>query len=205
MKIPAPMIDALVTARQACEEEQLDVSDRRWRQSVDLMAVCAVLEGAGEVGYRHLGVLRYVLWRRPADQPKAIAALRRVLESWQPPATTATAKELLRILDQCKRGLDEAARQRLPYYEDSTEQRIERAREVLQKSQTTIAAAKAWRSSLEQALSGPKNLWAPFWADVLRESSMSQRIREVNEHDLMVKSAAKRAEWEAGVVQEVRA
>jgi MoxR-like ATPase len=164
---------ALLEVRGACQKQGLAVSDRRWRQAFEAMAMCAAIDGEQEVGPAHLGVLRYALWRRPADQPKVIDALVEGVKAVRPTGVTASKQELEQSLAQQKAALDRVNTelwQREQYYYGQTDvgALVGNAREALRKLRAALDAVQEEREALRRSLAGPDgSLWAPFWTDVL--------------------------------------
>lgn len=65
--LPEPVLQALQAARRFAAEQALNVSDRRWRQTVALLRVQAASESRSAVDEADLWLLPYVLPERPAQ------------------------------------------------------------------------------------------------------------------------------------------
>ncbi len=200
--VPDEIVRFVLDLRERLRTSNVTVSDRRWRQSVEIMRTCAAVDGRSRLEPAHLGVLRYVLWRRPEDQGKVIDALRGALGSLALSEVTANGKELDRMLDEAKRSLDElnadSTRYRPSYYSATSEQRTsfeQRAQEVLHKAKQTKAAVEEWRRALEGQLAGPRKLWSPFWTDVLGDLELTKKAAAVADHPFIATTIV--ADWPA--------
>jgi MoxR-like ATPase len=71
MSISPKLSDAVLTEmmriRKTLATQGVTVSDRRWIAVGDLLRAAAWLDGASEVELDHLGVLRFALWKEPAQ------------------------------------------------------------------------------------------------------------------------------------------
>ncbi|NJK89224.1 MAG: AAA domain-containing protein, partial [Myxococcales bacterium] len=63
------LLEDLADIRERLRKEGVFPSDRRFRQSLDVMRAAALLQGRREVTTEDLGWLRHVLWVDPEDQP----------------------------------------------------------------------------------------------------------------------------------------
>ncbi|WP_165360897.1 AAA family ATPase [Candidatus Chloroploca sp. Khr17] len=66
--IPDPIIAALAQLRTELAGKHIVASDRRWRQSLDLLRAHALLEGRGQVEEDDLTILREALWQTPEQR-----------------------------------------------------------------------------------------------------------------------------------------
>ncbi|MFV9505462.1 MAG: AAA family ATPase [Oscillochloridaceae bacterium umkhey_bin13] len=66
--IPDGIIDALAALRKELAGKGMTASDRRWRQSLDLLRAHALIEGRGIVEEDDLAILRDVLWTNPEQR-----------------------------------------------------------------------------------------------------------------------------------------
>lgn len=71
--LPEPVTTLLVQARAWCAQQEVTVSDRRWRKLVGLLQVQAASRGAAQVDRWDLWLLPYALGARP-EQVLALAA-----------------------------------------------------------------------------------------------------------------------------------
>jgi len=60
--VPDSILDALYDLRVQMRSEGLEPSDRRWRNSLDVIKAAAWMEGCGTVDIRHARVLSHMLW-----------------------------------------------------------------------------------------------------------------------------------------------
>jgi len=74
VKVPDQIINILVKLRTEVEEKGIQVSDRRWVQSIRILKAYAHLDGSTEVKEDHLSILKNVLWSAP-EQQKQIAKM----------------------------------------------------------------------------------------------------------------------------------
>jgi MoxR-like ATPase len=72
--VPSTAIEALVKIRQALADQGIVASDRRYKESLDLLRAAAFLDGRDEVTEEDLLVLQHVLWHDPA-QAREVARL----------------------------------------------------------------------------------------------------------------------------------
>lgn len=68
MPIPDGVIDALGHLRKELKGTGIEASDRRWRQSLDLLRAHALVEGRGIVEEDDLTILRDTLWQVPEQR-----------------------------------------------------------------------------------------------------------------------------------------
>lgn len=76
LKLPVPkdIRQALLELRRLIKQEGLQVSDRKWRQAVEVIQAFAHLNGHAEVQEDDLEILEHVLWEKP-DQFKTVKRL----------------------------------------------------------------------------------------------------------------------------------
>jgi MoxR-like ATPase len=207
--IPERMLSAMLEMRAKCKELQLVVSDRRWRQSVDVMATCAALDGCATLEPAHLGVLNHVLWRRPGDQAKVHDAVASALGALRLTTTTASATEILALLAECQQTFgklsDRTQRQFVGGWggQGDSRENVERdAREAIRKAKETLRAARDWLAAIERELRGKAGLWAPFWTEVWTRLDVHAEVEALRLHDWVTKKLpqhlpALAAEWSA--------
>lgn len=100
VRMTAGIYDALDTLKDACIHPTdglpvIDISDRRWFQSVSLIKASAYLAGRDEVDDDDLQVLRHFIWETPELQ---MTADKRVLTLASP--QTAKAMEIVEQIDE---------------------------------------------------------------------------------------------------------
>jgi MoxR-like ATPase len=100
VQIPQSIIDALVKLRIQLRSEEIEASDRRWKQCLKLLQAHALLEGRNICDEEDLSILEHALWNHP-DQRKAIAKAIRQFSS-------SAASKGLEIQDRIKVVFDDA-------------------------------------------------------------------------------------------------
>ncbi len=65
VKVPEYVLDLLFRLRSALRREGIFASDRRYRESLDIVRAAALLAGRREVEDEDLFVLRHILWQEP--------------------------------------------------------------------------------------------------------------------------------------------
>jgi len=88
--ITDPTVDALVSIRDACKAEGIEVSDRRWKRVFKLTQASAYLAGEKCTTPEDLLILSDSLWREPKERPK----LARLVGQFADPVS-AKASEVL--------------------------------------------------------------------------------------------------------------
>lgn len=178
-------VEGLRLARFNARQERLAVSDRRWRQIVDILRTMAVAEGVATVAPGHLGVLRYALWRRPDDQPKVRSVLAKMIDGMHVAPTAATASELAKILVELKAELDaKSSNYGYGYYDrDGAEKR---RREALHKAANSLASASALRAAQLDLLRTPLGMWSAFWGDLFDSDPLSAAFDDIRTHASLV-------------------
>lgn len=68
MPIPDVVIQALIQLRKELKGKGIEASDRRWRQSLDLIRAHALIEGRGMAEEDDLTILRDALWHGPEQR-----------------------------------------------------------------------------------------------------------------------------------------
>lgn len=68
LPVPDGVLDALVSLRKALAGKGISASDRRWRQTLDLLRAHALLEGRSTVEEDDLIILRDCLWTQPEER-----------------------------------------------------------------------------------------------------------------------------------------
>jgi MoxR-like ATPase len=86
MAVPNAMVDAVCQLRAELRQQELVVSDRRWRQCVRLLQASAYLAGRDAVAADDLTILATTLWDRPEHRP---TVERQVLQLVNPDARQA--------------------------------------------------------------------------------------------------------------------
>jgi len=89
--LPEKVVDLVIQIRGKLRTAGVVASDRRWRQSMDVLRARAFLNGATEVAPPDLRALEFTLW----DRPEQLEVIRRVRAEVADPA----AKDALRVMD----------------------------------------------------------------------------------------------------------
>lgn len=76
VSIPDPILRDVARLRAILAEKDVISSDRRFRQSLDLLRARAALAGRAIVVAEDLGILAHVLWHEPGDKAQVEEALR---------------------------------------------------------------------------------------------------------------------------------
>jgi MoxR-like ATPase len=80
--VPDTILRALADLRRELGRGQLVSSDRRYKQSVDVLRAHAYLQGRDRVSEDDLFFLEHVLWRDPSEQPEVRATIHRLLRGY---------------------------------------------------------------------------------------------------------------------------
>ncbi|MGB7441834.1 MAG: hypothetical protein WA919_12255 [Coleofasciculaceae cyanobacterium] len=70
MKLTSSVCELLTAWRTFCYDQQIPVSDRRWRKIVKLLKTSAYTEGRSEVSIWDCWLVKYCVWHRPEDLEK---------------------------------------------------------------------------------------------------------------------------------------
>lgn len=76
--VPDGVLDALTQLRKELAGKGMTASDRRWRQSLDLLRAHALIEGRGVVEEDDLAILRDALWTTPEQRSEIGRAVARL-------------------------------------------------------------------------------------------------------------------------------
>src|SRR5271155_5555986 len=90
VQIPGNVFTAIAELRRELGRQQIVVSDRRWRNSLDVLRAHAFLSGRVTVTEDDLAFLEHVLWKDPEEHPKVRDALHRLGKGYE-----EQARELL--------------------------------------------------------------------------------------------------------------
>jgi MoxR-like ATPase len=90
VKIPGAIFNEIAELRRSLGREQIVVSDRRWKNSLDVLRAHAIIFGRSVVIEDDLMFLEHVLWKDPEERPKVTDLLRRLVRGYQ-----EEARELL--------------------------------------------------------------------------------------------------------------
>lgn len=66
--VPEDVLSALTNLRTLLKKENIIASDRRYKQSLDLVRASAYLNGRTEATVEDLSILQHVLWSQPSEQ-----------------------------------------------------------------------------------------------------------------------------------------
>lgn len=80
-RVPDALVGDLVELRRRLVAEGVVASDRRWRQSLEVLRAGAVLSGREAVSPAETRWLEHILWTDPEEQPKVRAAIGQIAGS----------------------------------------------------------------------------------------------------------------------------
>lgn len=104
VNIGPEIYDIFVELRKKLAEENIHPSDRRWRQSLDLLKASAAIRDTANVAPQDLNILEAVLWQEPG-QKKTVAAVVREF------STDKLSQELERIFNEAREIGSNASRE----------------------------------------------------------------------------------------------
>jgi MoxR-like ATPase len=81
--IPSHAYRSIADIRRALNKKNIQASDRRYRQSLNLLQAHAYLEGEKEVGEKNLFFLEHVLWRDPSEHDQVRSTIRELLLGYE--------------------------------------------------------------------------------------------------------------------------
>ena len=90
VKVPGAILNEIAELRRILAREHIVVSDRRWKNSLDVLRAHAIIFGRSVVIEDDLMVLEHVLWKDPEERPKVTELLRRLVRGYE-----EEARELL--------------------------------------------------------------------------------------------------------------
>jgi MoxR-like ATPase len=90
VSIAPGIIRSIADLRRELAAVQIVVSDRRWKNSLDVLRAHAIVLGRNVVTEDDLIFLEHVLWKDPEEQPKVREAIRRLVKGYE-----EEARELL--------------------------------------------------------------------------------------------------------------
>ena len=90
VKVPGAILNEIAELRRSLAREQIIVSDRRWKNSLDVLRAHATIFGRSVVLEDDLMFLEHVLWKDPEERPKVTDVLRRLVRGYE-----EEARELL--------------------------------------------------------------------------------------------------------------
>jgi MoxR-like ATPase len=90
VSLPPGIIRSIADLRRELATQQIVVSDRRWKNSLDVLRAHAIVLGRNVVTEDDLIFLEHVLWKDPEEQPKVREAIRRLVKGYE-----EEARELL--------------------------------------------------------------------------------------------------------------
>jgi|YelNatPaOPRAMG01_1025707.scaffolds.fasta_scaffold08880_3 MoxR-like ATPase len=88
--MPAGILKSIAELRRELLKEQIVVSDRRWKNALDVLRAHALVTGRDSVTEDDLMFLEHVLWKDPEELPKVRDVLRRMVKGYE-----EQARELL--------------------------------------------------------------------------------------------------------------
>jgi len=186
IKFPDDVAHHLIRVRRASQNEDLNVSDRRWKQAVSLMKVMAALDARDAISLSDLAILRFVLWKRPEEQERVPRILGEVLEDLG--SSDKPGQPGMRNLTDMQNDLEEVAdnilRQPQTYFSDQTRKRIE---ELLHKTVNLGERVLEWTDDQAKKVNEMSGLWTVFWSDSAGGSRVVAKLQKLLEHDLFSK------------------
>jgi MoxR-like ATPase len=90
VSIAPGIIRSIADLRRELATQQIVVSDRRWKNALDVLRAHAIVLGRNVVTEDDLIFLEHVLWKDPEEQPKVREAIRRLVKGYE-----EEARELL--------------------------------------------------------------------------------------------------------------
>jgi MoxR-like ATPase len=90
VSIPGSILNEIAELRRTLARDQIVVSDRRWKNSLDVLRAHATIFGRSTVIEDDLMFLEHVLWKDPEERPKVTEVLRRLVRGYE-----EEARELL--------------------------------------------------------------------------------------------------------------
>ncbi len=90
VEVPDRVITAIAELRRELARQQIIVSDRRWRNALEVLRAHALLYGRTEVAEDDLAFLEHVLWKDPEEHPKVRETIHRLVKGFE-----EQARELL--------------------------------------------------------------------------------------------------------------
>lgn len=88
--VPAAIIRSIADLRRELSRQQIVVSDRRWKNSLDVLRGHALVLGRSSVSEDDLIFLEHVLWKDPEELPKVRDTIRHLVKGYE-----EEARELL--------------------------------------------------------------------------------------------------------------
>jgi MoxR-like ATPase len=110
--IPAHAYRSIADIRRALNAKNIQASDRRYRQSLNLLQAHAFLDNANEVQEKNLFFLEHVLWRDPAEHAQVRDTIRDLLLGYEQEITELLyeSREIRESAVQPGQSSDERAR-----------------------------------------------------------------------------------------------
>lgn len=167
--VPDEVTSMIVDVREACRKHGLQVSDRRLRQTVDVLRSMAAADGLDRVEPDMLAVMRFALWRETKDQEKASAALRQGLGD-------TAADELVALGEERTKEFDALLQRLGGYYGARTdpEEPVRKALDVLRRIDERLASP-----SHHQARTS--SLWGPLLLSMQGAAGRVRALKSVRE------------------------
>jgi MoxR-like ATPase len=183
--LPDDIALLLVEVRRRAQQNDLAVSDRRYKNAVDVMRVMSALDGRQEIAPSDLSILRYVLWRHPDDQQKLPGIMTPVLEKLLPSDNKRPAlNDLLRIAEDLESQADSALSESHNFFTEDGKQKLST---LLHKCLELGGHSEAWARSVGESMADMGGLWAPFWEGSAGAGALKGRVYTLLDHDLFVR------------------
>jgi len=183
--LPDDIALLLVDLRRRAQQDDLAVSDRRYKKAVDIMRVMAALDGRVEIAPSDLSILRYVLWRHPDDQKKLPGIMTPVFEKLLPSSKEhPPLNDLLRIAEDLESQADLALSESHNYFTEDGKQKLSA---LLHKCLELGRHSEVWTRGVGDSLAAMGGIWAPFWEGSAGAGAVKERVHTLLDHDLFVR------------------
>jgi len=175
----------LLEIRRAAENAGLAVSDRRYKQSVQIMKTMAALDGRTEIIWSDFGVLRFILWRRPQEQTVVTRVVGAVLdELGSSNANQPTLNEMLDFVEDIQDQADAILARPQDYFATDTQSRM---KELAHKTLKVSQQAENWSRNKADLIQSIEGIWSLFWQSSAGGQMLNDYVQALLEHDLFIR------------------
>ncbi len=152
--IPARILKTIAELRRELHKEQIIVSDRRWKNALDVLRAHAVVLERDSVTEDDLMFLEHVLWKDPEERPKVRDTIHRMVKGYE-----EQAREFLiqsqEIMEYAERNWESEELRRRALVEAHTKianilARFDNLLREAAESGRSVASAEAMRSQVKQ-------------------------------------------------------
>ncbi len=152
--IPAGILKTIAELRRELHKEQIIVSDRRWKNALDVLRAHAVVLERDSVTEDDLMFLEHVLWKDPEERPKVRDTIHRMVKGYE-----EQAREFLiqsqEIMEYAERNWESEELRRRALVEAHTKianilARFDNLLREAAESGRSVASAEAMRSQVKQ-------------------------------------------------------